>query len=506
MKTIIKFLIIGLIALSTMPLIAGDDLRTGTSDPEAGSASYIVSFDARGIFRPRVSAEIHLAGEELIMEPFYTDFLPDGWATYVLDLTVSDAEGRSIPFTRNKSVWTLEEPFTSPLRLEYSVDYSFARKPWPYGNHTAASLTENALFSTARILLIHANDTEAATIEFRHSREMNVSAPWDHDPMAPGRYIIDSRMELLRNFFVVGSFREYREKFGKCEFTFIPINAAADYTETVFALTSGLMRYFLDLMRDSRETRFHFVLFEGSGEGGEAYNDGFAMVTAMHPRRDSVLLWGNTVAHEILHRWNGVFPDTTVEKYYDLQWFMEGFTEYLATLSLLRTGRIDEAAWLDKLEKGIEAYLLFKRGAPYERVSLQEAGKNKQETNPALYHGGAAAALCLDIIIREQSGNELGLEDFIGEMAERFFNRRTQYSVAQLRQTLAKYAGETGEKFLDDYVLGKKTIPLSDYLSRAGIELMVNDYFAYIKKAKACERGAADIRKSILHSSTNKDE
>ena len=100
------------------------------------------------------------------------------------------------------------------------------------------------------------------------------------------------------------------------------------------------------------------------------------------------------MAHEMFHYWNGAnfLVGKNLE---DLYWFSEGFTEYYASRSLVRTGVIDKALYFRKLEHYLSRYFITRKMWPIERTSFVEAGKEKGKNWLLLYGGGATMALYL---------------------------------------------------------------------------------------------------------------
>jgi len=132
-------------------------------------------------------------------------------------------------------------------------------------------------------------------------------------------------------------------------------------------------------------------------------------------------------SHEYFHAWlvkrikPAVLmpPDLERENHTPLLWVFEGFTSYYDDLLLARAGVISTADYLELLGQQISRYLK----TPGRHVqSVTESSFDawtkyyKQDENTpnsvvSYYIKGALVALCIDLTLRQQSGNRLRLDD-----------------------------------------------------------------------------------------------
>ena len=80
-----------------------------------------------------------------------------------------------------------------------------------------------------------------------------------------------------------------------------------------------------------------------------------------------------TGGHETFHLWNGDAIEAAHQQ--DVEWFVEGFTEYMAKLVLFRTGAISEAELFAELAENDDSY----RANEGRGVPLKGAGVPKGE-------------------------------------------------------------------------------------------------------------------------------
>jgi predicted metalloprotease with PDZ domain len=184
---------------------------------------------------------------------------------------------------------------------------------------------------------------------------------------------------------------------------------------------------------------------------------------------DEVIDWGHIVSHETFHLWNGqgMSPETQQD------WFKEGFTDYMAIMTMKRLGFVDECLFLKRLEAHAERYL-----AALDKTSMAEAGKEKKKNWNLIYGGGALAAMVLDIEIRERTNQQKSLEEVLRQMYQRFGNKK--YNFNDIVQTANSVAGTDLSDFFARYVQGTETLPIARTLEKAGyrfIRIIQGDVF-----------------------------
>jgi len=180
------------------------------------------------------------------------------------------------------------------------------------------------------------------------------------------------------------------------------------------------------------------------------------------------------MAHELFHYWNGNFF-LVGEDPESLYWFTEGFTEYYASLSLLRTGMIDEELYLKKLERYISRYIVAKSMWPVESTSFVNAGKEKHKNWLLLYGGGATIALILDFEIRQATENRKNLDDVMFELKSRFGEKGLKITTKDVENMVSEISGEDYHLFFEKYIYGTEKIDVGSYLKEGGL---IMDSFA----------------------------
>ena len=199
-------------------------------------------------------------------------------------------------------------------------------------------------------------------------------------------------------------------------------------------------------------------------------------------------------SHEYFHTWNvkrikpAAFApyDLQQEGYTSLLWLFEGFTSYYDDLMLVRSGVIDQAAYLKLVAKTINGVL---RGSGRLKQSVADSSFDawtkyyrQDENSPnaivSYYAKGSLVALGLDLTIRAETNGRKSLDDVMRALWRRY--GRDFYSAigagqgVQEREIQAIFEQVSGVKlkrFFDRYIYGTEDVPLVKLLAPFGIVL-----------------------------------
>lgn len=141
-------------------------------------------------------------------------------------------------------------------------------------------------------------------------------------------------------------------------------------------------------------------------------------------------------SHEYFHTWHvkRIKPacfdpyDLDQEVFTALLWVFEGFTSYYDDLMLVRSGVIDENAWLKLLEQNIRrvagmpghSLLSVAESSQDAWIKYYRPDENTVNAVSSYYVKGALVALCLDLTIRAKTQSKRSLDDVMRLMWERY--------------------------------------------------------------------------------------
>lgn len=142
----------------------------------------------------------------------------------------------------------------------------------------------------------------------------------------------------------------------------------------------------------------------------------------------------STVAHEIVHLWNGqtLRPADPRAR---LAWFHEGFTDYYASRLLIRTGMIDLEEYVDLRNRQLLSLETSPvRDAP--NAAIEESFWTDQHLFDLPYLRGAILGMTWDAGIRRETNFERSLDDVMRELFERARTEETELTRQQLEEVL----------------------------------------------------------------------
>jgi predicted metalloprotease with PDZ domain len=237
----------------------------------------------------------------------------------------------------------------------------------------------------------------------------------------------------------------------------------------------------------------------------------YATVDAMEHRNSTVMTRRDSirtgrrdllgaVAHEFFHAWNVERIRPRSLEPFDFEranmsselWLAEGFTQYYESLMLQRAGVNDVSATAGTLTDVIETVALgagrsfrsaedMSRMAPFIDGGATIDRTNWSNTVISYYPYGAAVALALDLSLRERSGSQITLDDYMramwrvhgkpGGTREGYVDR--PYTLADAEARLAEVSGDAtfAAEFFSRYIRGRDLADYSRLLSRAGLTL-----------------------------------
>ncbi|MCM4155230.1 PDZ domain-containing protein [Gramella sp. AN32] len=195
-----------------------------------------------------------------------------------------------------------------------------------------------------------------------------------------------------------------------------------------------------------------------------------------------------TVAHEFFHCWNverirpeGLEPfDFTEANMSGALWFAEGFTSYYTGLILTRANIWTHEKYIESLA-GTFNYVWnspardyfnpieMSYQAPFVDAATSVDPVNRENTFISYYSYGSVLGLALDLSLR---GNKLNLDDFMKLMWIKFGKTENPYSLENIENTLAEYAGkEFAENFFSNYIYASKMPDYKKLFAEVGVKL-----------------------------------
>lgn len=155
-------------------------------------------------------------------------------------------------------------------------------------------------------------------------------------------------------------------------------------------------------------------------------------------------------------------------------WLYEGVTEYSAHYIQLREGLIALEEFIKEMEGKLNSTSRFNDTLPFTQLSKGALDKYEDQYLN-VYEKGALIGLCLDILIREESNGQMGLQDVINKLQEKYGKDRP-FADDDLFTEIEILTSPKVKEFLDRYVGGPERIPYGEIFSMVGIDFKAEPY------------------------------
>ncbi len=151
-------------------------------------------------------------------------------------------------------------------------------------------------------------------------------------------------------------------------------------------------------------------------------------------------------------------------------WLYEGITEYFAGISQLKGQVITETSYVRSLLRG---KIRTADRYPTEKMSFTEMSENVlkkpyKKQYAQVYQRGALMGALLDIRIMELTHGEKDLHDVVLALRDTYGPENSFKDDAIIAEFVALVHPDL-QQFFDDYVTGRKELPIKSYLEKVGI-------------------------------------
>jgi predicted metalloprotease with PDZ domain len=149
-------------------------------------------------------------------------------------------------------------------------------------------------------------------------------------------------------------------------------------------------------------------------------------------------------------------------------WMYEGVTEYFANLFQVNQGLIDEAAFYERMAGKIAQSRQMNDNMSFTKMSKNVLNPPYKEQYLNVYQKGALIAMCMDIIIRENSNGKKGILNLMQELSKEYGTTKAFKDEELFGKITALTYPEVGE-FLNKHVAGETPIPYEQYFAKMGV-------------------------------------
>ena len=383
--------------------------------------------------------------------------------SYVIDDTFDSPEGKMIyPMGGTK----IEKDEVFLLNLHGFVGYFKGGKEWSY-----------------RVTI----DSPADLVPF--SSLESVSHTATQDVFLAGRYfnIIDDPILYTNDDSISFSLEDIEVNLA----VYSPTGAhkAADFKETIETMMQAQKRF----LGDANATKSYDILLLlmsmeelqqfGGVQGALEHHTSTTVVFYEGIDTESLKEYlVDVVSHEFFHTLTPLNVHSEQIHYFNYNegimsqhlWMYEGTTEYFANLFQVQQELIDENDFYGRMSDKISSAKRYDDTMPFTVMSTNIVEEPYQSNYQNVYYKGALINMCLDIIIREQSGGARGFLDVMQALAKKY-GVDTPFTDDKLfDEIIAMTYPEVGD-FIKTYIQGETPIPYTEFLEKAGVTISETD-------------------------------
>src|SRR5918993_1633262 len=184
-----------------------------------------------------------------------------------------------------------------------------------------------------------------------------------------------------------------------------------------------------------------------------------------------------TLAHELFHAWNpqrlGGFERIGVVEDERLYWFSEGFTDYYASVLLLRAGLISLEDYVAGYKSLIKEYYT----SPVRLLTAAEMVRKRQpshEVDRLFYQRGAVLAHYWDSAIRSRTNNKSSLDDVMRSLLKSAKASGFSLSHKRIADAVRPYLGEKGASDIEKYIDRGELVPADNFFGTCATAEVIN--------------------------------
>ncbi len=481
-----------LLALVLLLAFAPPTTAGAASATVSAVATYHVRFSSDPL-RVTVSGTAPLDDGTLRIDDSWPGDIPPldslGWCGLVRDLRVTDADGSALALAANgPKGWKVARPGRTTVSFAYEVDYAqLGRLGWPAPREAAYQDPDDFVL-VGRSLFAFTGATRECRVTFELPTGWRASTPWP-ETGTRGTFVAPTPRDLVENMIVLT--RATREDVVVGDFH-VHVHALGDmraFQPQLRPILERTVSHHVGMLGSPRRSHYVLALLPLSGGGGESYRGSFALCVDSLADQQARAKLGNLVAHEIFHLWNGWMLRGA--DYASTQWFQEGFTEYVANLSMARSGLVSADWFRAKLAQHVMT-------ARQITTSLEDIGTHKGRP---LYSAGALVALEWDVRLRAATNGRRNLGDFFRALVRRTDGGVNAYAWADLRAALEETSPGDWEAFHQAFIRTKAPSPIEPALAALGQKLIEEPSGQVrIESDPAASKGATQLWSGLLRS------
>nr|WP_321232040.1 hypothetical protein [uncultured Psychroserpens sp.] len=403
MKLILSLFLILTIGSSCNSSIKKDEIKTNI---------YSITFGELEDRNIRVEANIFVQDGKLNMMSRPARFIPDieSWWDIIKIDNIKDEEGQLLKITNiSGNSAKLNQNVNGNIKIMYTIDISYIDKNYPNLNTAIGKSFNEGLFIVGKPLFIFGDWKLKTKVKIHQPKAVKITVPWTK--IDDKIYAAENLRELILSNVIISNdaLRVTDMTIGKLSYSLATFELDKKSTALINQIAKDISKYYVETFPLKQKIRYVQLVYgvSGANGGGEAYPYSSASAISKN-NLESSFLWRITVFHELFHMWNSHMLKG-VSGSSDMEWFQEGFTDYITELTLSKTKHID-SSYLSNFQKNSLAPLIKTFENNIEKVNIKNSGIDKGKNYIIVYRGGWLIANWLELRLKQETNNIWDIE------------------------------------------------------------------------------------------------
>jgi len=393
-----------------------------------------------------------------------------GERVHALKINTAKGAGLSLEIRGNGSYYFIADQHSDAVQFSYEMRLARALDPSQYA--LVSSLGADSAVLILADLLPLVCPAEKIGDERNQSARLKVAPPegWQIATTEPRQNDFFDIADISRAVFFLGRLKTQPAKIGRMN-VLIAMTGEWNFLEAeVFRLAEAIARE-QSLMIGSQEKGDFLIALAPfpqplTGLRSSAVTVGRTALLLLNPNNDadqSFKHFRRHLAHEIFHFY---LPNAfRIRENFD--WFWEGYTRYVALMTLARLQLIDLQEYLDAISAEYESYYFNPSRLQLSLVAASPEKFTSTDSYDLVYHKGMLVAALYDWDLRWQSRGKFHLADVMKSLYENYAIKKLEVGNQEVLETLGGF-GELSGPIRDD-ILGTREINLAERAKTYGL-------------------------------------
>jgi len=491
-----------LLLFLTLLLNSCSSTRTATLD-QSKAATYRYRLDLNEWKNDQISVALTLSNIKIKKPVFCIPRIVPGiygamdFGKYVNQLKAIAKNGEALSVIRlDSNRWEIDNTEGSLHTITYSVDDIWEEYGDKVGGKrylsSASSFQENAMLINHNCVFGYIQDLKSVPFQI----EVNRPDDW-YPATSLTNYTASGNTDLFiaedYHALVDAPVLYARPDTANISLPDIEVQVAA-YSTTGKPIAKSIAQFIAPLLENQRAylggklpvSQYTFIIYHNPNLGETAFlGDGLehasSTIILLYMPMDEQILRETVysiASHEFFHTIMPIGLHSYEIENYDFidpgmsqhLWLYEGTTEYFSIHMPVRQGLQSPEQFAQVVERKIAHMQEFDNAIPLTTLSKNAMERQDQYYN--FYLRGTLTNLCLDILLREQSGGNYGVQNLINDLVEQYGPGQPFEDDALFEAIVQQcdFAPAEVEQFINSYIKGGAALPLKEYLHKAGFD------------------------------------